>query len=160
MILISGCTTYCKIDDCRNESYKNGLCEEHYNVKETVNEISEDISPDDYILPECDIRIYNQEELGVLSAEELRLARNEIYARHGRIFTVDDLKGEEYIWVGKYYISNDTLYVEGSYCDGVRNPNAEYEGEAILFYPTKDTVTVRVDNRTEFQRGDVDNIND
>lgn len=55
-------------------------------------ETSDGISPEEYILPECDTRVYTKEELSVLSAEELRLARNEIYARHGRIFSAEDLK--------------------------------------------------------------------
>ncbi len=55
-------------------------------------ETSDGISPEEYILPECDTRVYTKEELSVLSAEELRLARNEIYARHGRMFSAEDLK--------------------------------------------------------------------
>ena len=43
-------------------------------------------SEEGYILPESDKRYITEEELSELSAEELRLARNEIYARHGRIF--------------------------------------------------------------------------
>ncbi len=46
----------------------------------------------DYILPESNSRTYTEEELKDLSADELRLARNEIYARHGRIFDAPDLK--------------------------------------------------------------------
>lgn len=128
MILMTGCVNSCKIEGCKNELYKKGLCEEHYTVikkadeqtmineesteeskiEETTiqqeeqkisrpfseyakSEISEGISPDDYILPECDMKIYNGEDLNGLSAEELRLARNEVYARHGRIFSADDL---------------------------------------------------------------------
>lgn len=46
----------------------------------------------DYILPDCDSRYYSQEELEALSAEQLKLARNEIYARHGYIFKTDNTK--------------------------------------------------------------------
>lgn len=46
----------------------------------------------EYILPECTIRLYTTEELKKLTLEELRLARNEIYARHGRSFQAEDLK--------------------------------------------------------------------
>lgn len=46
----------------------------------------------EYILPECTIRFYTVEELRNFSLEELRLARNEIYARHGRSFQAEDLK--------------------------------------------------------------------
>lgn len=47
---------------------------------------------DDYILPEAQTHVYTQEELSGLSKEELRIARNEIYARHGREFKSEELK--------------------------------------------------------------------
>lgn len=46
---------------------------------------------DGYLLPDADARYYSQEELSQLTARELRLARNEIYARHGRTFHAADL---------------------------------------------------------------------
>lgn len=54
-------------------------------------EVEEEIDASEYILPECDTRVYSREELQNLSKEQLRLARNEIYARHGRKFSADDL---------------------------------------------------------------------
>ena len=45
-----------------------------------------------YILPESDTRVYSQSELSKLSKSQLRLARNEIYARHGRKFNSKDLQ--------------------------------------------------------------------
>ncbi len=49
-------------------------------------------TPADYLLPDSDCRIVTDEELAALNARQLRLARNEIYARYGRIFTAPDLK--------------------------------------------------------------------
>lgn len=46
----------------------------------------------DYILPEVNSRYYDQSEIEALTDGELRLARNEIYARHGRRFTSADLQ--------------------------------------------------------------------
>lgn len=43
------------------------------------------------ILPESNSRFYNEQELSGLSKEQLRLARNEIYARRGRKFETEDL---------------------------------------------------------------------
>lgn len=40
----------------------------------------------DYILPDSDNRAYTYEELSGLSKADIRLAINEIYARHGRMF--------------------------------------------------------------------------
>lgn len=46
---------------------------------------------DDYILPDAQTHVYAAAELSGLTPEELRIARNEIYARHGRMFGSDDL---------------------------------------------------------------------
>ena len=46
----------------------------------------------DYILPDSDSRAYTYDELSGLTKDELRLAINEIYARHGRIFDAADLQ--------------------------------------------------------------------
>lgn len=66
-----------------------------------VPEINVDVNSADYayhdfigtdsILPESSIREYDISELQNLSAKACVLARNEIYARHGRIFTNEDL---------------------------------------------------------------------
>lgn len=45
-----------------------------------------------YIFPESDSRFLESEELHGLTKEECRIARNEIYARHGRIFNDNHLK--------------------------------------------------------------------
>ena len=54
-----------------------------------------------YILPESDTRYYTKAELSALSPEELRLARNEIFARHGRIYESADLR--EYFYAQSWY---------------------------------------------------------
>lgn len=40
----------------------------------------------EYFFPESNSRYLSDEEISVYSAEQLELAKNEIYARHGRIF--------------------------------------------------------------------------
>lgn len=45
-----------------------------------------------YVLPESSTRTYSRSELSGLSDYELFIARNEIYARHGRKFQSDDLQ--------------------------------------------------------------------
>ncbi|HIS52676.1 MAG TPA: SH3 domain-containing protein [Candidatus Onthomonas avicola] len=49
-------------------------------------------SSSSYILPDSDSRYYSRSELSSLSASELRLARNEIYARNGRRFNDSSLQ--------------------------------------------------------------------
>ena len=46
----------------------------------------------DYILPDSNTRYLTREDLAGLSAEECRIARNEIYARHGRRFKDEALQ--------------------------------------------------------------------
>ena len=48
----------------------------------------------EYILPDSDSRYISENELGGMSSEQLRLARNEIFARHGRKFK--DAQLQEY----------------------------------------------------------------
>ena len=49
-------------------------------------ESQEETGNEDYILPDSSTRLLTETDLAGLSKEELRLARNEIYARHGRRF--------------------------------------------------------------------------
>lgn len=46
----------------------------------------------DYILPDSDTKFLEWDDVKDLSQEELRIARNEIYARHGRRFKAQDLQ--------------------------------------------------------------------
>jgi len=57
-----------------------------------IDETTKDVDASEYILPESDGRLYTRKELCELSDSDLRLARNEIFARHGRIFTANDLQ--------------------------------------------------------------------
>lgn len=52
----------------------------------------ETVSEDEYIFPHSDTEYLTDADLENLTAEELALARNEIIARHGRIFTTDTYK--------------------------------------------------------------------
>ena len=68
--------------------------EEKIILDDTVGENdSEEGTAEDseYILPDSDSRNLTRADLQGLSKEELRLARNEIFARHGMIFGVADL---------------------------------------------------------------------
>lgn len=73
-----------------------------------ANEAAESLSGDmeeasGYIIPDSDSRYIDRAiDLSGLSKEELRLARNEIYARHGRIFSDPSL--QEYFESQSWYI--------------------------------------------------------
>lgn len=51
-----------------------------------------DSTDDDYIFPDSDTAYLEEDEVKELSKKELRLARNELYARHGYIFGDEELK--------------------------------------------------------------------
>lgn len=55
----------------------------------------------EYILPDVDKRYYTKEELTLLSKDMLRLARNEVFARHHRKYETQDLK--EYFEAQSWY---------------------------------------------------------
>jgi hypothetical protein len=59
----------------------------------------------DYLLPNSDCTYLTASDLAGMSAEQLRLARNEIYARHGRSFSDESLGayfGEKSWYVAEY----------------------------------------------------------
>lgn len=60
-------------------------------TKEPESEGNEPQTDAEYILPTSDTVELTEADLQSLSKEQLRLARNEIYARHGMIFGVEDL---------------------------------------------------------------------
>lgn len=58
--------------------------------EELVEELEEEKS--EYILPQSDSELLSKSDLEGLSQDELRIARNEIYARHGRRFKDEELQ--------------------------------------------------------------------
>lgn len=62
-------------------------------VSEVAQESNESIPEQpQFILPESDSRYLAMEELAGLTAEECRIARNELFARHGRLFKDEELQ--------------------------------------------------------------------
>ena len=71
--------------------------------EERVNEEKIDMESE-YILPRSDREIINTKSLTYLSERELMLARNEIYARHGREFQTEWM--QEYFDSCSWYVIN------------------------------------------------------
>lgn len=55
----------------------------------------------EFILPDSSVRVLDKSELVGFSAEQCRLARNEIYAKHGRMF--DDAGLQNYFNSRSWY---------------------------------------------------------
>lgn len=79
-------------------------------VDEKVNTQSTKADDSEYIFPESDTRLLTRAEVEAHTKEELRLARNEIFARHGMIFGGDL---EEYFSSKSWYqptVSGEEFY--------------------------------------------------
>lgn len=74
-----------------------------------------------YILPESDSRHYSTDELAGLTDEQLVLARNEIYARHGRGFNDASIRSyfESKSWYKQLYTAEEF--------DAMPSPLNQYE---------------------------------
>lgn len=80
---------------------------------------------EDYVLPDSSERLYTIYELNSLNRDQLKIARNEIYARHGRKF--QDAELQSYFDACSWYIG----YIEPAEFDQERIFN-DYEKENVL----------------------------
>jgi hypothetical protein len=88
------------------------------NLNDTEATATEKVTADvsqDYILPDSDSKYYTKSELSSLSKSDLRIARNEIYARNGYIFKDETLKS--YFQGKSWYkgTTNDQKAVESKF---------------------------------------------
>ena len=82
-------------------------------------------NPEDYIIPESNKRLLTEEDLEGLSSAQLRLARNEIFARHGRIFGSSDL--QEYFESKPWYKGTaDSEEFQDSVLSETESKNVEF----------------------------------
>ncbi|MED0934262.1 YARHG domain-containing protein [Bacillus mobilis] len=75
-----------------------------------------------FIFPDSDIRKLTGADLTYLSKEQLKIARNEIYARHGHIFQTKDMQA---------YFSKQSWYRENPYFTGTLTSVESYNVELI-----------------------------
>ncbi|MCA0170385.1 YARHG domain-containing protein [Bacillus sp. RAR_GA_16] len=79
-------------------------------------------STNSYLLPHSDVIKLSESELTSFNIDELRLARNEIFARNGYVFKSDDLES---------YFAEKTWYYPDPYYDGSLNNVEEYNVKLI-----------------------------
>ncbi|MEH7097799.1 TcaA NTF2-like domain-containing protein [Neobacillus vireti] len=93
------------------------------NLQENKDTSTEDtaVEPGDYILPNSDTTILTEADIANLTPEQLRLARNEIFARHGYEFKSVDLQN---YFSQKSWYSPDPLFSESMISD-IEKQNAE-----------------------------------
>lgn len=70
-------------------------------TKEPTEAPTEEPEDEEYIIRDSDVRYLTSADLKELSAEDIRIARNEIFARHGRIFESQEL--QEYFETKSWY---------------------------------------------------------
>ena len=89
-------------------------------------DIWDDEEEGDYILPYSDTRKLKKSDLRDLTKQELRLARNEIYARHGRLFDSEDLQDyfDEKDWYDGYIDPED--FVDSEELNRIERYNAKF----------------------------------
>ncbi|WP_026496586.1 YARHG domain-containing protein [Butyrivibrio sp. WCD3002] len=81
----------------------------------------------DYILPDSDTRLYTKAELNKFTAEELKIARNEIYARYGRKFKDEELQSyfDSKDWYVGLYTPEEFDKISNTLLSDTEKTNAE-----------------------------------
>jgi hypothetical protein len=90
----------------QSTKYKIEATNDKNSTKKNNDERS-NLNSSEYILPDSDKKVLGEEDIAALSKEQLRLARNEIYARHGYVFKSPDLQ--------KYFSSKSWYQTDTSY---------------------------------------------
>ena len=91
----SDAQSFTNYDDENTTSYiakEKSVIDDSNQVVEEWNVKKNEVSNSDFKLPGSDIRYIDKSELNNFTAEDCSIARNEIYARHGRKFKDDKLQ--------------------------------------------------------------------
>lgn len=94
--------------------------------EETESSVAEVEYADEYIIPESSSRKLTKADLKGLSKKQLRLARNEIYARHGRLFLDEKLQAyfDKQEWYCGYIEPED--FVDSKELSKIERWNADF----------------------------------
>jgi len=96
------------------------------NTSASTNSSAKTTISDEYIISDSDTRVIATTELTNLTPWQLKVARNEIYARHGREFVHQDLKC--------YFATKSWYSVNPSYSDGLLTSTDSKNIATILAY--------------------------
>ena len=114
------------IEDTASESYSKEAVETAAAI-----EAENGMDASEYILPDSDTRCLTEEDVTGLSEEAIRIALNEIYARHGRIFQSEDLNVyfASRSWYEPKYSAEEFSAVESSIMNDCEKKNIEFLAE-------------------------------
>lgn len=96
--------------------------------KKSEKELEEEIT-EDYVIADSNSKILTSSDISGLSAKELNYAKNEIYARHGRKFSSEELQKyfESKTWYeGKYEPSDFDSNYSASVLSDTEKKNTEF----------------------------------
>ncbi|QIZ05628.1 YARHG domain-containing protein [Priestia megaterium] len=93
-------------------------------VKEVDLSTDSDSDSGNYILSESEYKRLTESDLADLSLEDLRLARNELYARHGYIFKSEDLNS--------YFKQKSWYHSDPSFAESALSETEKYNAKFIL----------------------------
>ncbi|OON99000.1 MAG: hypothetical protein ATN35_02630 [Epulopiscium sp. Nele67-Bin004] len=113
-------------------------------VEEIEPEIEEVIAEAVYMVPESNSKYLTADDISHLSAAELRIARNEIFARHGRMFASADL--QTYFTSQSWY--NGTVSAD-SFSESVLNDMEKANVTFISNYESGSTSTITPEKAME-----------
>ena len=117
-------------EEMESEEFNNNYAnEDNTSEDDGWDDNAQQTEESDYILEGSDYRYISKSELYMLSKNECRLARNEIYARHGRMFDDEELRA--------YFNSKDWYYpyVDGDdFSESVLNAYEKANLELIVEY--------------------------
>lgn len=96
-----------------------------------VAESGNELDTSEYILPYSNTRYLTEEDVKGLGKDEIRIALNEIYARHGRIFQSEDLNAHfsSKSWYEPKYSAEEFSAVESSIMNDYEKKNIEFLAE-------------------------------
>ncbi|MGF6953462.1 putative nucleic acid-binding Zn-ribbon protein [Neobacillus sp. B4I6] len=115
------------IDQSKDKAVENKdqSSHDHHSTKEKSHE-SSNLPSSDHILAASDKMVVSEEDIANLTKGQLRIARNEIYARHGYVFKSQDLQA---------YFSSKSWYHPDPSFDGSLN---EVEKENVDFIKVRE----------------------
>ena len=111
-------------------TYEDNIQEGYAHNNSQVNSEAETDNAEDsndYILPDSATRLYTKAELDKFSAEELKIARNEIYARYGRKFKDEKLQSyfDSKDWYVGVYTPEEFDKISNSILSDTEKTNAD-----------------------------------
>mgnify|MGYP000018368440 CR=1 FL=1 len=98
---------------------------------ESMTESENSFETSEYILPDSNTRYLTEGDVEGLSKDEIRIAINEIYARHGRMFQTEDLNAyfSSKSWYEPKYSAEEFSAIESSIMNDYEKKNIEFLAE-------------------------------